>query len=166
MTALEIRLALYGLLLAAIGGWLIYERAHLIGEGEARVKAADTAAASRQKQEDARLSGATIDDLQKQLTALATRPVAVTPPPRMRMCIPTSVVRAESPAGRAQPGELAQPAVDRGLLPRDSSGSVRETGDIGPGVQALRDAGRVLAVYHGVTYEWALKQSQPVSGQR
>ena len=39
LSALELRLAAYGLLLAAIGGWMSYERFHLIDEGEAREQA-------------------------------------------------------------------------------------------------------------------------------
>ena len=153
MTALEARLALYGVLLAVIGGWLVYERVHLIDEGEARVKAADASAAARQKAEDEKVSAGVVNDLNQRLTALSQP----RPAPIMRLCVPTRYVQAQPAARGTQPGVAETTSTSADRVPPGADGI-----DIGPAVSDVERAAEVVAIFRNSTWEWAVKQAQPV----
>lgn len=149
-TLAELRLAAYGLLLAAISGWLIYEHHHLISEGEARIKAQDASARAKQKAEDESISKGVIDDLQIKLADLSK------PAPHriMRLCVPTSVVRAEPASTGTQPPLDSTSGEGTGGMPQGTPGL-----DIGGDVQNAIRASEVIALYRDETWDWAMKQS-------
>lgn len=153
LSSLELRLAFYGVLLAAISGWLIYERVHLIDEGEARIKAQDATARAEQKAEDEKTSAGVIDELKtdnQNLRALATKPA-----PTLRLCVPTRYVRAAPAPSGAQPSVAPASGESGSGVPP----GVTEL-DIGPAMSDLAFAASAVSVYRDRTWEWAVKQAK------
>lgn len=154
-TTTEIRLALYGLVLAAIGGWLIYERVHLIDEGESRIKAQDATARAAQKAEDEKTSAGVVNDLKSRLAELAVREPPARPVPTLRLCYPTRYVRTEPATPGTQPTVAPTPGKGPSGVPEGTAGL-----DIGQPVSDIKRAAEVIAVYRDTTWDWALKQSR------
>lgn len=148
LSALELRLACYGVLLAAICGLLLYERY----QGYEACRAPQVAAEKAQVQRDLDTAKGTIHDLNARLAA-------ITPPkpaPVLRLC-PSSGLRANSAPQGAQPA-VAQPVGESATgMSGGDSGS-----DFGPAVQDSERSAEVLAIYRHSTWEWANKQAEPV----
>lgn len=150
----ELRLAFYGVLLAAIASWLVYERHHLIVEGEARIKARDTQARAAQKAEDEKTSAGVVNELQsdnEKLRALASEPA-----PTLRVCITPSRVRATTAPSRAQPGVAGTAGEGSGGVPAGTAQL-----DIGTAVRDLKWSTGVVSDYRDRTWEWSVKQASP-----
>ena len=154
LTSLELRLAIYGVLLAVIGGWMAYERIHLINEGEARIKSQDASAREAQKAEDAKVSKGVVDDLQNRINLLAAQPALA--PPVIRLCSAPRSVRADTPASGAQSSVASASGASPSGVPEGTHGI-----DIGPSLQDLKRSSQVIAVYRDETYDWAVKQAKP-----
>ena len=168
LTALETRLALYGVLLAVIGGWLVYERAHLISEGEARIKASDAKAVqvhdeavAAQKAKDEKDKADVVQTLQGQLEELRQKSLAPPAARSMRLCLTAlSSNEGRSPgsvSGGTQPAKPPDPGSDSGVR-----GGTGTRGDYGPAVRDLALSGEILADYRDACVSFALKQSQPI----
>jgi hypothetical protein len=170
LSPLELRLALYGALLAVIGGWLVYERAHLIAEGEARIKASDAKAVqihdeavAAQKAKDEKDKADVVQNLQSQLEEL--RQKSLNPPAArsMRLCLTArSSDEGRPPSsvpGGSQPAKPSDQGGDSGVRGGAGTGA-----DYGPAVRDLATAGVLLADYRQACINWAQKQSQPIKG--
>jgi hypothetical protein len=155
MTAIELRLAFYGLLLAAIAGGLLYERHH----GEALIRAEDKAAATAQHEHDTATNQGIVDENTRLKQQLAATPVVTTPPPRLVVCVPTHFVSAGPASQGDQPGLAPAGGSNSGV-----SGGTEATAalDIGPVVQDLALAGVLRATNGDLLYEWAVKQAEPI----
>lgn len=146
LTSLELRLAFYGVLLAGIAAYVLYER----HEGYEACRAPQKAADKAQVEKDLADAKGTIHELREKLAAVPPAP----PPPVLRLCPQPRSLRAGEPAGGTQPavasgtgeGPLGVPAGDLGL-------------DIGPQLQASKRAADVLAIYADETRDWAVKQA-------
>jgi hypothetical protein len=154
MTAIELRLAFYGLLLAAIAGGLLYERHH----GEALIRAEDKASATAQHQHDTATNQGIVDENTRLKQKLAASPVVSSPPPLLRVCVPTHYVSAGPTPGGAQPVIATSGSGDR-RVPQGTESSASL--DIGPVVQDLALAGMLRATNGDLLYEWAVKQAEP-----
>jgi hypothetical protein len=156
MTAIELRLAFYGLLLAAIAGGLLYERYH----GEALIRAEDKAAATAQHQHDTATNQGIVDENTRLKQQLAASPVVSTPPPHLRVCVPTHFVSTGPAPQGDQPGIAPAGSGDRGV-PQGAESSAAL--DIGPVVQDLALAGMLRATNGDLLYEWAVNQAKETS---
>lgn len=150
-TTTELRLALYGFVLAAIGGWLVYEHHHLIAEGESAVKAQDKTADLAQVQKDLATAKGTIDELQAKLAAVPQPK----PAPVLRLCIPSGNVRALASATGAQPAVAGASGASPSGVPTGVAGL-----DIGQPMQDLKYAAQVSAIYRDTTWDWAVRQAK------
>jgi hypothetical protein len=153
LSSLELRLAFYGVLLAAIGGWLIYERHHLIAEGEARIKAQDATARADQKVKDDQNHAQIVNELQADNASLRT--LANQPVHSLRLCIPSGNVRALASTTGAQ-SPLSTPAGESG---RGVLAGATEL-EIGPTVSDIAWAQGVVSSYRARTWEWAVSQAK------
>lgn len=149
-TGAELRLALYGVLLAAISSWLIYEHHHLISEGEATVKAQDEVARAAQKVEDAKVSAGVVNDLKSKLAAI---PAAT--PPVVRLCPAPSRVRSAAAASGTQPSVATVSGTGAGGVPEGNAAI-----DIGPAVSDVARAAGTIAIYRDTTWEYAVKAAK------
>lgn len=162
-TGTEIRFAIYAFALAALASIVLYGKYEK--ERADGIVAKDQAARSAQDARDLQLAQGTIDELRKRigdLTAPGVAPVATsTPPPRIRVCVPTGNVRPEVAASESQPIQPANEGGAGSVLSVDSGGLGGESPDIGPGLQDLARAGVLLATYRAQLWEWSVKQAQP-----
>jgi hypothetical protein len=153
MTAIELRLAFYGLLLVVIAGGLLYER----HAGEALIRAEDKAAATAQHERDTATNQGIVDENTRLKDQLAASPVAG-PPPHFKLCIPTRFVSTGPAATAAQPSIAPAGNSDSGV-PRGTEATA--TVDIGPILQDFALAGLLRAQNGDLLYEWAVKQAAP-----
>lgn len=140
-------LALLGVVCAAIGAGMLYER----HEGAASVKRVDQTAELKQAATDLANAKGTIDELQAKLAAIPP----AKPAPILRLCIPSGNVRAVASATGTQP-VVAPPAGE------SASGVPPGTTqlDIGQPVSDLERAAQVVAIYRDTTWDWAVKQAE------
>ena len=166
-TLAEARLAVYGALLVAISGWLVYEHHHLIAEGEARVIASDKAAVDRQAQAvakqvaaDKETSDAVVTGLQTELATLHAQ-VAAAPSAANRS------VRCYSQRSGTVPSQTgvtpSPPAPDarQPLVASVPHGASDLGPDIWAGLQLLAQAGGVAAAYQRACAAFALRTEGP-----
>lgn len=159
MSLIPARFYVYAALLLGAAGWLVYERLYGEHVGAAQCHQEDKTAALEDAARVHAVDQETIRDLQAKLAALPPVATPATPPPRIRVCVPAGVMPAAQPAAGTQPGVSADRGAGGGVLPGRSGGEPGEAGDIGPGVQALRDAGAVLSVYRAATWDWSVRQA-------
>lgn len=154
MTALEIRLALYAGLLAAVAIGALWLR----HEGAVACERADKTAELAQAQRDHDIDQGTIHDLQQKLEALSQQGVPTDrPAPTLRVCIPTSYAsRGPAPAG-ARPGPVPAAGSDTGVPGGAPSATAL---DVGPVLQDLASAGVLLATDNAELWNRAVKESQ------
>ena len=168
LSSLELRLAAYGALLAVIGGWLVYERGHLISEGEARIKASDAKAVqvhdkdvAAQKAKDEKDKSDVVHTLQGQLEELRQKSLAPPAARSMRLCLTARSSDQGRSQGSVPPGtQPAKPSdqgIDSGVRAGTGTGS-----DYGPAVRDLALSGGILASYRAACVNWALKQQEPI----
>jgi hypothetical protein len=156
MTAIELRLAFYGLLLAAIAGGLLYERHHV----EAQLHAEDKAAATAQHQQDTATNQGIVDENTRLKQQLAASPVVSSPPPLLRVCVPTHFVSAGPASQGTQPGIAPAGGGNSGVPDgAEATASI----DIGGVVQDLALAGMLRATNGDLLYEWAVNQAKETS---
>lgn len=146
-TGTEFRLALYGVVLAAICGLLLY----IHHEGYEACKAPQVAAQKAQVEKDLADAKGTINELRAKLAAIPP----VQPAPVLRLCPAPSSLRPQPAPQGTQPSLASEAGTGS---PRVSPG---DTGlDIGPDVQASERAAEVLTIYADETRDWAVKQAK------
>lgn len=154
-TGTELRLAAYGVLLAAIGGWLLWHDHEEIAKGETRIKAQDASARAAQKALDAKVSQGVVDDLKAKLTELNVREPPARPAPTLRLCVPARYVsKGPAPSG-TEPAVASSPGAGPGGMSQGAPGV-----DIGPAVSDLERATEVVALYRNELWNWSVKQGE------
>lgn len=122
-------------------------------EGEAKCRAQQQAALEKQHIADVTAAQDVIDGLNQDKTRLQAQ-LDAKPAPVIRKC-GVQYYAGQVPAGtstaRAQPGEPAVPDGNPGM----PAGS--DSGDVGPGVQAIATAGQLLAIYYQRLYQFTVK---------
>lgn len=152
LTATELRLAFYGVLLALISAALVYERY----QGYESCRAPEKAAVKAEKAKDTSIDqGAVREDQQHKGSLTAPGGVASTPPPRI-VC-PSGRLPARSASGTAQPGEPASASSDRGM-PRGAQ--AEPPTDYGPILQDFALAGVLRAAQGDELWERDVKEAQ------
>lgn len=145
---------------AAMVWW--HHDAVLEGRAECQKKVAD--AVALQRIQDVQSSQDVINELNQDKARLQAQVDAKPPPPIRNVCGRLRYVDREVPAGgsapSAQPSQPPNAGVDRGV-PAGGGG-----GDVGEGVLAISNSGKVLAIYYRRLYEWALRTRENDSGQR
>ena len=149
MSAIELRLAFYGVLLAAIACGLLYER----HAGEAQIRAEDKAAAAAQHARDTATNQEVVNGLKADNAHLAD--LAARPPPVVRVCVPTRVVFAGPAAKGTQPSVAPAGGAGDAGLPAGTTSI-----DIGPALSDVAWAQAVIVDYRDRTWQFAVNQAK------
>lgn len=127
--------------------WKVYR------DGEAKVQAADTAAAARQRKLDDSLSQTTVDALKADNARLAN---SLSQPALHVLCVPQiHYVRTGGAAGSAQPAVAAPAGTGPSSVPSGTADV-----DLGPALQDLALSAAILADYRQRTWQWAVTQGK------
>lgn len=146
-TTTELRLAAYGVLLAAICGVLLY----IHHSGYEECKAPQVAADKAQVEKDLADAKGTIDELRTKLAAVPPPQ----PPPVLRLCVQTRSLRAQPSAPGAQPAMADAARASPSGVPEGTPGL-----DIGPDMQNLERSAQVITAYCDTTRDWAVRQAK------
>ena len=156
-TGLELRLAFYGALLAAICVALLYEH----HQGYEACHAPEVAAQKAQKASDMKADqGAVSANDQNKASLTAPGGAASTPPPHLTGCLRVpSVLSARSATSQAKPGEPSSVFSDRGV---SSGAQAGPTVDYGPVLQDFALAGLLRASQGDELWKRDVEQAKPV----
>lgn len=159
MTPTQILHTVYLCIIAGIvilgGAAMIWWHHDAVVEGEAKIEASTHEAVEKQQLADAQASQDVIDGLNQDKLRLQAQIDAKPAPPPLHVCGRVYWVDRPLPQGtsttRAAAGEPANPSLDSGVPAGGGSG------DVGPGVRAIAEAGELLALYYQRLNEWAVK---------
>jgi hypothetical protein len=149
MTRIYVALAIFVLVMIGEGVllWDMYR------DGEAKVRAADTAAAARQRKLDDSLSQTTVQALKADNAHLRA---TLAQPALHVLCVPQiHYVRTSPAAGSAQPAKPLPAGAGAGGVPTGNADV-----DLGSALRDVALAASVVADYRDRTWQWAIDQEK------